>query len=117
MKGPTIRLTRKQASLLLEQFRETARHRNWHLAAVAVMPNHVHWVVGVEGDPEPNKVLGDLKAYGSRALNRQREKPDGGRCWTQSGSVRKLPDAKAVEAAIQYIQLQQHSLVIWTNGE
>src|SRR4051794_30447181 len=48
--GDPIYLRDEQAGVLLSQFQETARFRHWQLMAVAVMPNHIHVVVGVPGD-------------------------------------------------------------------
>src|SRR5271157_1634254 len=58
-----------QAEALAEQLRETAGHRGWRLLALAVMANHVHVVVGVPRDPDPEQILGDFKAWGTRRLN------------------------------------------------
>ena len=52
---------------VLTQFQETADHRGWLLLAVAIMTWHFHLVVGVEGDPNPHRILGDFKSYASRA--------------------------------------------------
>lgn len=108
-------LTGTQAQALLAQFQETAAHRCWELRAVGVMRNHVHVVLGVPGDPEPETLLGDLKAYGSRALGRMASdsKPARRAWWTRSGSRRKLPDNAAVVAAVRYVQRQQYPLVVW----
>ena len=51
VKCPPIRLTLEQARAVLNQFRETAAYRGWLLLAAAVMANHFHAVVGVEGRP------------------------------------------------------------------
>ncbi len=69
MKGPPVFLDANHAAALLTQFQETAAVRGWQLSAVAIMRNHVHVVVGVVGDPEPDTLLRDLKSYGSRRLN------------------------------------------------
>ena len=69
MLGPTVLLDQPQADAVAEQFRETARYRGWLILAGAVMPNHIHLVVGVPGDPSPDKLLGDFKAWGTRRLN------------------------------------------------
>ena len=61
MKGPPIRFVPEQAGPLLAQFQETARIRGWQLLAVAIMRNHVHIVVGVPGDPDPEDLLRDFK--------------------------------------------------------
>ncbi|MGL6096021.1 MAG: transposase [Fimbriiglobus sp.] len=110
MLGDPVRLTRDQAVRLVPQFRETARHRDWRLLAAAVMGNHVHLVVGVPGDPEPADLLRDFKAYGGRMLNRDFGKPAGGTWWTESGSRRKLPDERAVRAAVAYVRNQANAL-------
>src|SRR5262245_59603021 len=55
LKGPPIFLTRDQAEVLLAQFRETTAYRHWDLLGVAVMAQHIHQVVGVGGDPDPEK--------------------------------------------------------------
>jgi len=109
--SPAVRLTRDQAAAVSEQIRATATVRQWRIGAVAVMSNHVHVVVGVAGDPEPDTVLRDFKTFASRALNRL----VGGqqRWWTQSGSTRKLPDESSVVAAVRYVQKQQRPLAIW----
>jgi REP element-mobilizing transposase RayT len=98
---------------VLQQFQETARYRKWELFAAAIMTNHVHLVVGVGGDSDPTKVLGDFKSYASRALNRASGNPGNGTWWTYAGSKRKLKDEAALAAAINYLKSQQGALVIW----
>jgi REP element-mobilizing transposase RayT len=104
-----------QAEALAEQLRETAGHRGWRLLALAVMANHVHVVVGVPGDPDPEKLLADFKAWGTRRLN------DGwgrrGHWWTQGGSRRPKKTAAALRAAIQYVRDQPFALVVWLDPE
>jgi hypothetical protein len=53
LKGPPVYLTAEQATVLLDQFRETAAYRSWLLCGVAIMANHAHLVVAVLGDPNP----------------------------------------------------------------
>jgi REP element-mobilizing transposase RayT len=116
LRQPPISLTVSQGEALLEQFQETARHRQWSLLAAAVMHNHIHLVVGVVGDPEPETLLRDFKSYGSRALNRRWSKPIAGTWWTESGSRRKLPDASAVQGAVLYVtDRQANPPVTWKN--
>lgn len=111
--GEPIRLDRDQADCVVSQFRETAEYRGWRILAAAVMANHVHLVVGVPGDPEPDVLLRDLKSYASRALNRRWGKPGSGTWWTESGSKRKLATEEAVRAKIEYVRNQEYPLVIW----
>ena len=117
MKGPPIHLRRDHADAMLPRLRETAEYRNWKLCAVGIMPNHVHIVVGVSGDPQPSDILRDFKSYASRTLNRQWSKPANGTWWTESGSKRKLPNQTAVLAAIQYVKQQSNPLVVWVAGD
>jgi REP element-mobilizing transposase RayT len=117
MNGPPIRLTHDQATTVTAQFHETAAYRNWLLLAVGVMANHIHIVVGVPGDPEPDKLLHDFKAYASRRLNRNWARPMNGTWWTESGSKRKLRDEQAIREAVKYVQDQEYPLVIWINEE
>ena len=114
MTGPPIYLNLEKAEILLAQFQETATHRKWTLRAVAIMANHFHIVVLVEGDPAPGKVLADFKAYGSRVLNRRYGKPPSETWWTEKGSKRKLPNDAAVISGINYVVYKQHKpLLVW----
>jgi REP element-mobilizing transposase RayT len=113
-KVASVRLTPEQAEAVCRQIRETAAFRQWKLSAVAVMSNHVHVVVGVSGDPEPNTLMRDFKTFASRELNRSAGRSQ--RWWTQSGSTRKLPDENAVVAAVRYVESQEHPLATWFSG-
>ncbi|HEY1380038.1 MAG TPA: transposase [Gemmataceae bacterium] len=113
LRSPPVRVTVEQARALVAQFRETASYRGWQLLAAAVTANHVHLVTGVPGDPDPTKVLGDYKAYGSRALNRRWGRPPAGTWWTYDGSKRKLRDERAVRDAVVYVRDQPYALVVW----
>ena len=118
MKGPPIYLDREKAEMLLAQFQETAAHRGWTLRAVSIMANHFHMVVQVEDDKDPRKLLADFKAYGSRVLNRKYGKPPSESWWTEKGSKRKLPDDRAIEAAINYVlNKQPNPLVVWSSEQ
>lgn len=115
LKSSPILLTKRHAQVLLAQFRETASYRDWRLLACSIMPNHFHVVLAVSGDPEPRRLLIDLKAYGSRALNREFGKPASGKWWTANGSKRKLPDERAVASAVNYVlHKQPNPLIVWS---
>ncbi len=115
MTDDAVRLVLAQAEALAEQFRETARHRGWRLLALAIMANHIHLVVGVPGDPDPEKVLGDFKAWATRRLNRGWGRRQ--HWWTQSGSKRRKKTAAALRAAIRYVREQPFALVVWLDPE
>ncbi len=105
------------AEALLSQFQETTTYRHWLLVAAGIMHTHLHALIGVPGDPDPDKILGDLKAYGSRRLNRTWTCPGDDTWWTTGGSKRKLSDAPSVEAAVNYIRHQPNPLLIWTRED
>jgi REP element-mobilizing transposase RayT len=113
MRGNAVYLNTAQAKTLITQFQTTAAYRQWQLAGAAVMGNHVHLVVGVNGDPQPDGLIRDFKSYGSRALNEQFGKPASGTWWTSGGSRRKLPNELAVTAALKYVREQVYPLALW----
>ncbi len=115
--GPPIYFTKEHADAILAQFQETAGYREWLLLAVAIMANHFHLVVGVKGDPKPDKLLGDFKSYASGALNRRFGKPESDTWWTEGGSKRKKAILEAVLAAVEYVRNQPNPLVVWINEE
>jgi REP element-mobilizing transposase RayT len=117
MTGPPVFLVLEQATALFDQFRETANYRGWELIAIAIMRNHVHVVVGVPGDPEPETILGSLKSYGSRRLNREFGKRESDTWWTEGGSRRRLKTESNVLAAIAYVRDQEYPLVVWISDQ
>jgi hypothetical protein len=100
LKCPPIYLSIEQARIVWGQFQETAVYRGWQLESVAIMANHVHIVVSLSSDVEPDVLLRDFKSYASRALNAHWDKPASGTWWAESGSKRKKSDTRAVENAI-----------------
>lgn len=114
LKANPILLNIHHARALLEQFQETVHFRKWLLIAVGIMHTHLHVVVGVPGDPDPEKILGDFKAYGSRCLNQKWGKPTSDTWWTTRGSKRKLGASRALETVVHYVCHQPNPLLIWT---
>ena len=114
LKAPSVYFQQPHAEALFSQFQETASHRHWRLLAVGIMTTHVHLVVGVDDDPDPEKLLGDFKSYGSRRLNRDFGRPKNDTWWTEGGSKQKLKNHAEVEATIDYIRRQPNPLLIWT---
>ena len=116
MKGEPVLLTPAHAGELFAQFRETAGYRGWEILAVAILTNHIHLVVRVEGDPEGSDLLRDFKSYASRRLNRIWAVPVNGSWWSESGSRRVLKDEANVRLAIDYVAGQQGALLIWVSA-
>ena len=103
MKGPAIHLDVARAGLLLMQFLETATFRRWELLAVSIMHNHFHAVVRAPESVEPEKLLGDFKAYGSRKLTAEFGEPASGTWWTYGGSKRRLRDEGAAIVTVHRV--------------
>jgi REP element-mobilizing transposase RayT len=110
MTGNPVWLTQHQAESVMESFRETAEVQGWWLGAAAVMANHVHLVVTVDGDPQPGSLVLRLKNYASRSLNKGWGKQD---WWTPSASSRKLESVDSINAAMRYVVEQAGALVVF----
>ena len=117
LSAPPVFLNRQHADVLLAQFQETANYRGWLLIGAAVMVSHVHVAVGVPVDPDPETMLRDFKAYGSRALNRRWGKPKSDTWWTESGSKRRLKTDDSVLRATRYVRDQESPLLVWIHPE
>jgi REP element-mobilizing transposase RayT len=114
MKGDPIRINSEQAAALIQQFKETCVFRGWDLLASAVMPDHVHWVVGIDSSDHGAVGLQSLKAYGSRVLNQKWGRPPSETWWTSKGSARPLRDPRAVRDALDYVAYRQpNPLTVW----
>jgi hypothetical protein len=69
----------------------------------------------VPGDPDPAKIQGDFKSWGTRTLSKRFGEPPSKTWWTERGSKRKLSDASAVVAALRYVLFKQPSpLLTWS---
>lgn len=115
--GDAVLLALPHAETLLTQFLETAGVRGWVIDAVAVIPNHVHIVFGVAGDPNPSAMLRDWKSYASRALNRHFGKPPAPRWWADRGSKRVIQDEADRISRICYVRDQEAPLLVWLSRE
>ena len=117
LKTKPIVLTYEEAQDLYRQFQETVRFRGWLILAVGIMHAHVHVIVGVPGDPKPEKLLNDLKAYGTRCLNEKSGRLASDTWWTTKGSKRKLECDIDVASSVQYVRQQPNPLLIWTRDD
>jgi len=113
MRANAVLLEPAHAAEVFPQLRETSSLRGWALLAVAVLTNHIHVVVRVEGDPDGALLLRDFKSYLSRRLNNAHSRPAGGSWWSESGSRRVLRDEKDIVAAIEYVRNQAGALFVW----
>ena len=84
---------------------EVCEHRGWSLLALHVRPEHVHVVVAADTTPE--RVMNDLKAYGTRKLRKRDLVDADALVWTRHGSTRYLNDEQGVVGACDYVVEQQ----------
>jgi REP element-mobilizing transposase RayT len=106
----------RQRQIVLEAIQQHCIQRNWSLRAVHVRSTHVHLVVSAETTPE--KILNDVKAYSSRALNRCSGQAPVFRRWTRHGSTRYLWNAEGVAAAVRYVVEEQgEPMAVWLNKD
>lgn len=105
----------ESAQTVLNAIQEVCVARAWQLLATHVRTNHVHCVVG--GLAQPNRAIGDFKAYASRALNQM----EGYRKrWSRHGSTRRLMDSAAIESAVRYVadgQGAPMAIYVWHRNE
>jgi REP element-mobilizing transposase RayT len=71
------------------------------------MPNHFHAVVIALNEVDSEDILGDLKAYASRRLNKNWGKPTSETWWTESGSQRPKKTEPAIRNAVRYAWNQE----------
>jgi hypothetical protein len=110
---PTL-LTPEAAGVVLIELLRTCRYHGWQPDALAVLPDHVHFVFGVPGDPEPESLLREIKSYTSRALNCALGKR---RWWVVGGSTRPVKGEASRQAVIRYTRSQVDPLVVWLGSE
>lgn len=101
MTGAPLVLDAPRRRVVLGSIRETCAYRGWELLAAHVRTNHLHVIVISESKPE--RVMGDLKAYASRALAQAGLEPSERRKWARHGSTRWLWEEENVRASIDYV--------------
>ena len=77
---------------------EVCRERGWRLLALHVRLEHVHGLVQAES-ATPGRVMGDWKAYASRALKLRR--PGRQKFWTRGGAASSVRGS--VDEVMRYI--------------
>ena len=99
------RLNRTTREIVLNSMIETCRFRCWTLIAAHVRTTHVHVVVQAGDDPE--RIMGDLKSYASRHLNRSEQGASKKPRWTRHGSTKYLWKQPDVDTAVRYVLSEQ----------
>ena len=116
MKAPAYRMGKWSREIVLAAIRQHCALRNWTLLAAHVRSTHVHFVVRAEEGPE--RILNQIKAYASRALNRSGAEAGIQKRWTPHGSTRYLWNPEQVGAAIHYVVREQgEPMAAWEKPE
>jgi REP element-mobilizing transposase RayT len=94
--SPRMRLAANAAII------EVCEYRDWKLHALNVRSNHVHAAVSF-GEADPDKVIGDFKAYATRRMRREGLVSETQRIWTAKGSRRPIWDEDGLWRVVNYI--------------
>jgi REP element-mobilizing transposase RayT len=115
-RGQPYKLNGARRPAVLAAIQALCSHRGWNLLAAHVRTQHVHLVVGAEESPE--KILHDVKAYASRALNHACLDETKDQRWALHGSTRYLWKPEQVGAAIHYVVREQgEPMAVWERAE
>jgi REP element-mobilizing transposase RayT len=116
MKQVRYTLDQLRRTIVLGALRQHCTQRGWALLAAHVRSTHVHFVVGAEEKPE--RILNEVKAYTSRALNQTGFDHAFRKRWTVHGSTRYLWKPEQVGNAIHYVIREQgEPMAVWENRE
>jgi REP element-mobilizing transposase RayT len=114
MKQNPYIIDNKRGEIILKSIIETSMYRQWNLLAAHIRSTHVHIIIQAMVNPE--KVMNDLKAYASRALNKSGFDDKNQKRWTRHGSTRYLWKIENIEQAIHYVLYEQgEPMVIYEN--
>jgi REP element-mobilizing transposase RayT len=105
MDQPAYDMDHRRREAVLGAIIERCSDRRWNLRAAHVRTNHVHIVVDAE--PQPERIMNDLKSFASRSLNRLKLDEPTRKRWARHGSTRWLWKPQSVSAAIRYVVDQQ----------
>ena len=107
MRDDRAELDAEEREIVLQSIKSVSRHEQWTLHAVHVRSTHVHIVLSAAGKPE--KVVGKLKGYASRALDEAFGKRS--KRWARHASTVYVWDAHEVDDAVHYVVHEQGVLM------
>jgi REP element-mobilizing transposase RayT len=102
MRHAEVKISAAMRTAIEQAIAETCEYRGWLLLALNVRQQHVHVVVGSDGEHGPERVLTDLKAYATRALRARSLVASGSAAWSRHGSTHWLWNEQDVDSAIDY---------------
>lgn len=101
---PPVEITGEQALTIVHGFAIACNEAGYRVHACAVLPDHVHLVVGIHKRPI-RQIVGHLKSRATRLLKeRGIWWSDGRPVWGEHGWNVRLETATAVERAIRYVE-------------
>jgi REP element-mobilizing transposase RayT len=100
MQNPPFLIGRHERPIVEAAISELCEHRTWELMAMNVRTNHVHVVLAAGAAPE--RVMGDLKAYSTRAMRRAGLVAAQQKVWARHGSTRWVWDSDQVDRCVTY---------------
>ena len=101
-------LNKEQRAMIQTAFIEVCEFRSYFLRAANIRINHAHGVVSAAVRPE--KIVNDLKVYGTRKLRAKWQCSPSQRVWARGSSTRYLWKPRHVEAAIDYVKYCQEDI-------
>ncbi|MCB1020585.1 MAG: hypothetical protein H6509_06285 [Bryobacterales bacterium] len=105
MTADVASLDEPERAIVLEEIISSCSRQNWLLHAAHVRSTHVHVVLTTATKPEV--VLGKVKSFASRALNKRFGKKQ--RRWATHGSTVWLWDPRRLDRAVDYVVRGQGS--------
>jgi REP element-mobilizing transposase RayT len=104
LKYPPVEITGAQALAIVEGFRQAILDGDYAIHACAVLPDHVHLVIG-RHERDIRQIVGHLKAKATRALRQSGRWPADGRdVWGEHGWNVALDGAADVDRAVRYVE-------------
>lgn len=100
-----IILNPQQRNETVNEIQKTCKHYDWCLFAVHVRSSHVHMIVQAACAPE--KVLTQIKAYTTRALNKLTRQHSQQKYWSRHGSTRYIWSSTFLFPVMEYVMDQQ----------
>ncbi|GJQ30788.1 MAG: hypothetical protein HBSAPP03_26720 [Phycisphaerae bacterium] len=102
LKNPPVILSRTSRLLVDAIMREHCRIRNWNLRALAVRSNHVHVVIA-NPEVDPERIVKQLKEWGTRKLRSHRIVGPSDRVWADHASTIYLFEPGSLDAKVRYV--------------
>jgi len=103
----TIFLDKQKRKVVMKAIQSACQNYHWHLYAIHVRSNHVHMIV--QATTASEKIMGQLKAYASRALNKLANQTSPQKYWSRHGSTRYIWSSRFLFPVMHYVIDQQGS--------